>query len=172
MIRVPGILGKRDAGGALGLGIESLGWMGGGMMGMNQVRPPDTLGEAFRRGIRLHCPLCGVGKLFSGLVRMEQECGCCGFRYERGPGYFLGSTYINYGLTTLLTTWTYIVSRFVLGIEQRWLIPALVGFCLVFPVLFFRYARSLWLSLDCYFDREGAMEGLAEEGQEGVKKTF
>ena len=135
-------------------------------------QPPDSLGEAFRRGLSLRCPLCGGGKLFTGLISMESSCGRCGFRYERGPGYFLGSTYINYGLTTLLTTWTYIIGRFVLEIDQRTMIPGIVAFCVTFPVVFFRYARSLWLSLDCYFDKEGAVEGLAPEGQESVKKTF
>jgi len=106
------------------------------------------------------------------MISMSPSCEVCGFRYERGPGYFLGSTYINYGLTTLLTTWTYIVCRFVLEIDQKALIPGLVCFCVVFPILFFRYARSLWLSLDCYFDKEGASEGMAPEGQESVKKTF
>jgi uncharacterized protein (DUF983 family) len=135
-------------------------------------KPPDSLGQAFGRGVSLRCPLCGQGKMFTGLISMEPACGACGFRYERGPGYFLGSTYINYGLTTLLTTWTYIVCRFVLEIDQRALIPGLLGFCVAFPVVFFRYARSIWLSLDCYFDKEGAVEGLASEGQESVKKTF
>jgi hypothetical protein len=138
----------------------------------SRCKPPDSLGQAFRRGLSLRCPLCGGGKLFTGLISMVPACGQCGFRYERGPGYFLGSTYINYGLTTLFTTWTYIVCRFVLEIDQRTLIPGLVGFCVIFPVVFFRYARSIWVSLDCFFDKEGAVEGLAPEGQESVKKTF
>jgi hypothetical protein len=27
-----------------------------------------------------------------------------------------------------------------------------MAFCLLFPLWFFRYARSLWLGLDYYFD--------------------
>jgi hypothetical protein len=34
-----------------------------------------------------------------------------------------------------------------------------LAFCLLFPLWFFRYARSLWLALDCYFDPQGAREG-------------
>ncbi len=133
-----------------------------------EAAPPESVGQAFSRGIALTCPMCGRGKLFSGLIRMQKECESCGFVFERGPGYFLGSTYINYGITTLLTTWTYIVLHFVLGIDKRWLIPAIAGFCLIFPVVFFRYARSLWLSFDCYLDRTGAMESRAssEESQD------
>lgn len=120
--------------------------------------PPDSLGQAFSSGISLKCPMCRQGKLFATWIRMEKQCGNCGFQFERDPGYFLGSTYINYGLTTLLTTWTYIVLRFGAGVDRRWLISGLAAFCVIFPLVFFRFARSLWLSFDCYFDRTGALE--------------
>jgi len=110
----------------------------------------------------LLCPICAEGKLFSGFIQMHKCCPKCGFQFERAPGYFLGSTYINYGATTLLTTWTYMVLRFGFEIPKSSLIPALAGFCVIFPVVFFRYARSLWLSFDCYFDRTGALESIPE----------
>jgi hypothetical protein len=128
--------------------------------------PPDSVGQAFSRATSLKCPMCVKGQLFSGMLRMNKTCDQCGFRFERDPGYFLGSTYINYGLTTLLTTWTYILLHFVIGIGRGWLIPGLATFCVIFPVVFFRYARSLWLSFDCYFDRTGALEQRSEVTQE------
>ncbi len=124
--------------------------------------PPNSVGQAFSRGIRLRCPLCGQGRLFRGLIQMRKNCEECGFHFVRAPGYFLGSTYINYGVTTLLTTWTYIVLRFGLQVSKSVLIPVLATFCVIFPVVFFRYARSLWLSFDCYFDKTGAMEPRSE----------
>ena len=124
--------------------------------------PPNSVGQAFSRGIRLTCPICSQGQLFAGFIRMRKSCPLCGFHFERGPGYFLGSTYINYGVTTLLTTWTYMVLRFGFEVSKSVLIPALASFCVIFPVVFFRYARSLWLSFDCYFDKTGAMESVSE----------
>ncbi len=93
---------------------------------------------------------------------MAKACARCGFVFERDPGYFLGATYINYGLTTLISTWTYIVLRFVMAVGQGILIPVLATFCVVFPVVFFRYARSLWLAFDCYLDPSGALESRPE----------
>ena len=124
--------------------------------------PPSSLSQAFSRGMRLKCPMCGEGRLFKGFIQMQKTCSACGFHFERGSGYFLGSTYINYGVTTLLTTWTYMVLRFGLEVAKSVLIPVLAAFCVIFPVVFFRYARSLWLSFDCYFDKTGAMESIAE----------
>ena len=131
--------------------------------------PPSSIGQAFSKGARLQCPMCGKGRLFTGFIRMHPCCPACGFQFARAPGYFLGSTYINYGATTLLTTWTYLVLRFGLEMPKTLLIPALAGFCVIFPVVFFRYARSMWLSFDCYFDPTGALESLSEteKSQEG-----
>jgi hypothetical protein len=93
---------------------------------------------------------------------MWERCEKCGFRFDRGPGYFLGSTYINYGITTLTTTAAYIWLRFGLGVSKSMVVPGLAAFCIIFPLVFFRYARSLWLSFDCWLDSQGAMDGRDE----------
>lgn len=132
--------------------------------------PPKSVGHVFSTGLRLKCPICSEGSLFSSHIRMRKNCPNCGFHFERAPGYFLGSTYINYGVTTLLTTWTYMVLRFGFGVSKSVLIPVLATFCVIFPLVFFRYARSLWLSFDCYFDRTGAMESVSEPEKLDNKK--
>jgi hypothetical protein len=91
--------------------------------------------------------------MFRGLFHMHERCAACGLKYEREPGYFLGSIYINYGVTALLLTVAWVTLRFGYGIESRWLLAGLFAFCVVFQTLFFRYARALWLAMDCKFDR-------------------
>jgi uncharacterized protein (DUF983 family) len=104
------------------------------------------------RALRLRCPRCGETKMFTGLFRMHESCAHCGLKYEREPGYFLGSIYINYGITAFLTSVGWVGLRFGCGVESRWLIYAFAAFCVLFPMLFFRYARALWLAMDCRFD--------------------
>lgn len=115
-------------------------------------------GTIVARGLRLQCPRCGGSKLFVGWFRMHERCSSCDLKYERAPGYFLGSAYINYGATALLVTAFYVISRYVLGYENRQVLPLLLTFCVLFPLLFFRHARSLWLSLDTICDPEGSGE--------------
>ncbi len=86
---------------------------------------------------------------------METDCPKCKLRYERGPGYFLGSAYINYALTALLLTPSYVVLHFGANYDNRILLPVLGAFCVLFPLWFFRYARALWLALDCFIDVTG-----------------
>ncbi len=111
--------------------------------------PLDTV---LSRAVRLRCPRCGEGKLFFKAFRMYQNCPNCKLQYERDPGYFLGSTYINYGCTALILTVSYLVLHFIAGIENRSLFWPLMTFIVLFPMLLFRYARSFWLALDRFVD--------------------
>ncbi len=56
------------------------------------------------RGLALRCPRCGQGALFRNLLLMHHHCDACGFVYERAPGFFLGSAYLNYGFTVVSLT--------------------------------------------------------------------
>ncbi len=90
--------------------------------------------------------------MFRNWFAMNGKCAPCGLTFDRGPGYFLGSIYINYGLTALLVTGGYFAGFFTDVISPTVLLWTCVGFCVVFPLLFFRFARSFWLGLDLYFD--------------------
>ncbi len=127
-------------------------------MSENTKSDAPTLSVILRRALRLRCPRCGGGKLFSGWFRMYDDCPNCKLQYERDPGYFLGSTYINYGLTTLVMTIAYVTLHFAVGLENNVLVVPLLMFCVLFPTLFFRHARSFWLAFDCFFDASGREE--------------
>src|SRR2546421_8802517 len=106
----------------------------------------------FSRSCRLRCPACGKGRMFRGWFAMHQACEHCGLKFLREPGYFLGSIYFNYGLTTLLVTATYLSLFLTTDVSPELLLWGLVAFCGLFPLWFFRYARALWLAMDLYFD--------------------
>lgn len=104
------------------------------------------------RSARLRCVRCGRGRLFRGWFHMNPRCENCGLPFERGPGYYLGSIYINYGLTALLVVIGYFTLFFTEWLTGDALLWTATAFCVVFPLWFFRYARSLWLGMDYFFD--------------------
>lgn len=113
---------------------------------------PLTPVVLFGRALRLRCPLCGEGEMFSGWFSMLANCKSCGLRYEREPGYYLGASYVNYAMVVLPVTFLYVVLRFQFGYtnaQLRWLI----AFCVVVPLLALRHSRAFWLAIDCFFDR-------------------
>jgi uncharacterized protein (DUF983 family) len=111
-----------------------------------------NFGVRLYRAIRLRCPVCGEGKIFSGFFKSYRECGHCGAIYDREPGFFLGSIYFNYGLTALICAIAYPVLSFGYRIGDNLAMAIVLGFAVLFPVWFFRYARSLWLGMDQFWD--------------------
>jgi len=87
---------------------------------------------------------------------MNERCPNCSVKFEREPGFFLGSIYINYGLTALIVSIAYPLLLFGWGIPETPLLIAAVTFTVLFPILIFPWARSVWLGFDQWHDaREG-----------------
>jgi len=87
---------------------------------------------------------------------MHERCPHCNVKFEREPGFFLGSIYINYGLTALIVAVAYPLLLFVWNVPERQLLVGAVAFTVIFPILIFPWARSLWLGFDQWHDpREG-----------------
>ena len=105
-----------------------------------------------KRSLRLKCSVCGEGSLFNGWFRMHPNCSHCGHVFEREPGFFLGSVYINYGLTALVICLIYPILLYREAITSRALLISATIFMIVFPILFFRYARALWCGFDEWVD--------------------
>jgi uncharacterized protein (DUF983 family) len=104
------------------------------------------------RAVRLRCPTCGRGKIFRGWFTMHDACSHCGRKFQRGPGFFLGSIYFNYGVTALLVIVVYFTGFFTEALTDRQLFLVTMALALVFPLWFFRYARALWVAFDELWD--------------------
>lgn len=85
---------------------------------------------------------------------MHKKCSECGLDLEREPGFYLGSIYFNYGLTALAVVAVYVPAVAMGHGRNPPLLWGTLAFCVVFPLWFFRYARSLWLGMDHYWDRD------------------
>lgn len=83
---------------------------------------------------------------------MRPRCSECDLNFLQEPGFYLGSIYFNYGLTALLVTVGYFALYFGSSLSERSLLIGLTALCVLFPLWFFRYARSLWLGFDQYWD--------------------
>lgn len=103
------------------------------------------------RGLLLRCPNCGKGKLFRRFFTMYDRCPVCGWRYEREEGYWTGAIAINLVVTELLIALVAVPLAIVLAMNNE-PITLLVAIGLplpfVLPFLFFRHAKSLWMSID------------------------
>ena len=60
--------------------------------------PTGALGLLHRvwDGLHRRCPVCRIGRIFGGAVKMNAQCPTCRYVFEREPGYFLGAIAIGY----------------------------------------------------------------------------
>jgi uncharacterized protein (DUF983 family) len=106
------------------------------------------------RAVRLRCPRCGEGRLFTTWFRMPVACTFCGLRFERAQGYFVGAIYVNYGITVLIAMVGYFALWTTTRISTAGQLTLWVPFVVLFPVWFFRYSRSVWLALEYLLNPE------------------
>jgi uncharacterized protein (DUF983 family) len=105
------------------------------------------------RALRLRCPRCGRARLFASWFTMHDPCPACGLRYEREQGYFVGAIYVNYALTTAVTLGTVLGLDAVVGLSLAAQLGIGVALGALVPLVFFRYARGLWLAIDFLVSR-------------------
>ncbi|MFL5592948.1 MAG: DUF983 domain-containing protein [Ktedonobacteraceae bacterium] len=103
------------------------------------------------RGLLLRCPYCGKGKLFRKGFAMYERCPVCGWRFEREEGYWTGAVAVNLVVTELLIALVAVPLAVALALAQKPItLLLIIGLPLPFilPLLFFRHAKSLWMSID------------------------
>jgi uncharacterized protein (DUF983 family) len=134
------------------------------------------------RGAKRRCPVCGHGGLFRQWLRMAPQCPTCGLAFERVPGQWLGSWFLNICLAQSV-----VVVILVVGVGVYWPDPPMVAIgvaaglaAVVVPVVFFPWSRTLWLAIDLAmrpleldegvapgFELEDDLERLHDEGDDG-----
>jgi uncharacterized protein (DUF983 family) len=103
--------------------------------------------------LRLRCPRCRRGRMFRGVITMNDPCPVCGLVFERETGYFLGAMYISYGIGCIILTVSYFVAA---ALFPTWTGIAIAAVALIpyppFIPIIYRYSRVFWV----YFDRYDA----------------
>jgi uncharacterized protein DUF983 len=84
---------------------------------------------------------------------MDDPCPGCGLRFEREQGYFVGAIYVNYALTTAVTLGSVLGLDALVGLSLAAQLGLGIALGALVPLVFFRYARSLWLAIDFLVSR-------------------
>jgi uncharacterized protein (DUF983 family) len=97
--------------------------------------------------LRLRCPYCGKGRIYSHGFTINDHCSNCGWIFEREEGYWTGAIAVN------LVVAETIAAAIAIPLAIMQVSPALVmgiGIPLVIalPILFYRHSNSFWMALD------------------------
>lgn len=101
------------------------------------------------------CPRCHDGDFFisknpfdlKSFTKIHDGCSSCGERFMKEIGFYYGSMYVSYGLTIALGVAMFLVSYFILHLNE---VTFLISFSIVALLLWtwiFRKARLIWINL-------------------------
>jgi uncharacterized protein (DUF983 family) len=83
---------------------------------------------------------------------MYSQCPRCALKFEREQGYFVGAIYVNYAVTIAVVLPGFFILEYLTPITLVQQLMVWIPFAIVFPLLFFRHSRSLWMALDYIFN--------------------
>jgi len=124
------------------------------------------------RAMRLRCPHCGGGPIFTSWFRLLPVCPVCGLGLERGEqGYSLGAYFFNLMATeAAFTVW---VAGFLAATwpDPPWNVFQLTTAVLmvVFPIAFFPFSKTLFLAFDLLMRPPSEQDFAAPHEQARIK---
>ena len=107
------------------------------------------------RALRRRCPRCSGGGIWRTFFAMKHACPTCGQVLERGESsdFWVGAYLINLVIAELmavaiaavlwLTMWPRVSFNVLWG--------ASMALAIIMPIVFYPFARDLWLAWDIYF---------------------
>ena len=100
------------------------------------------------RALQRRCPFCGGGGIWKSWLTIEDACPHCGTRYSREHGYFLGSMLVNLVAAELITVATIVALFVYTDLSWVWMEVIVLPMALGLPLLFWPFARTLWVAMD------------------------
>lgn len=101
--------------------------------------------------LRLRCPRCSKGRVFSSIWSTAKECSECGLNFEREPGFFTGAMYFSYGIGILLAA-PVSIYLFLQGFSEPVIFAVAIAQLAIVSPLLFRYSRVAWMHFDQRWD--------------------
>jgi uncharacterized protein (DUF983 family) len=113
---------------------------------------PDIL-KTLVRSLRLRCPVCGESSVFRAPFQVRHHCDVCGALFQREAGFFVGAIMVNVVATEGAVMLAFGFCLLALEGGSAFTLPLLFAVALLFPVLFYHHAWSLWLAGDHVVER-------------------
>jgi uncharacterized protein (DUF983 family) len=115
------------------------------------------------------CPHCHKGKVFKSsnpynllkIFHMNDQCGACGEKYQREPGFFFGAMYVSYALMSGWLIITFLIDLFWLHLPPLTLALGIAGSMVVVTPLFYQWSRLVWLNFFIRYDKTAVLKSAA-----------
>ena len=120
----------------------------------------------FKKGSKLNsilkgtCPKCQNESMYEDknplhltkILKMNESCSHCGFKYQIEPSFFYGAMYVSYGLNVALGIAAFVISYVILdsSIEASF-VAIVITLVLLFPFVL-RWSRNIYINMFVSYD--------------------
>ncbi|KOP39678.1 DUF983 domain-containing protein [Flavobacterium sp. WLB] len=112
------------------------------------------------------CPKCQKESMYSDknplhltkVLKMNDNCGHCGLKYQIEPSFFYGAMYVSYGLNVAVGIAAFIVSFVFFGASiGESFIAIVITLIVLFPFVL-RLSRNLYINMFISYDPKAGQE--------------
>jgi uncharacterized protein (DUF983 family) len=106
------------------------------------------------------CPKCHNERMYidpnpyhlRNVLKMNEHCGHCGFKYQIEPSFFYGAMYVSYGVNVALGIVVFVVSFLMLHLSIQASFIAIISALVVFYPLVLRLSRNIYINMFVSYD--------------------
>ncbi|WP_317129660.1 DUF983 domain-containing protein [Aureibaculum algae] len=120
----------------------------------------------FKKGTKIYsifnnkCPKCNEGAFFEDnnplhlkkVLKMNEHCPNCNFKYEIEPSFFFGAMYVSYGLTVGCAIVTFII-LYLTGLDLMTIFITIFVLLVLFTPFTLRFARLIYANIFIHYDK-------------------
>ncbi len=105
------------------------------------------------------CPKCNEGNFFEDnnalhlkkVLKTNEHCSHCGFKYLIEPSFFYGAMYVSYGLTVAISIATFLI-LYLLGLDLIQIFIGIIISLILFTPFTLRLSRLIYINMFVGYD--------------------
>ncbi|MBP4136729.1 MULTISPECIES: DUF983 domain-containing protein [Flavobacterium] len=106
------------------------------------------------------CPKCQNESMYSDknplhltkVLKMNDNCSHCGFKYQIEPSFFYGAMYVSYGLNVAVGVAAFIVSFVFFGASIGYAFVTIIATLVVLLPFILRLSRNIYINMFVSYD--------------------
>jgi uncharacterized protein (DUF983 family) len=106
------------------------------------------------------CPRCQNESMYAHknplrlgtVLKMNENCRCCGLKYQIEPSFFYGAMYVSYGLNVALGIATFIIAHWFIKLQLLPTFMAIIASNIALFPFILRWSRNIYINLFVSYD--------------------
>jgi uncharacterized protein (DUF983 family) len=107
------------------------------------------------------CPKCHNESMYSTknlykpseILKMNENCSHCQFKYNIEPSFFYGSMYVSYGVGIAFAVTAFVISFLILEFNINVSFFAIIVTLIAFAPVIMRVSRNIWINIFVSYDK-------------------